>query len=75
MAEVIGIVGLVASIFQLCTCINAGVKKVNELYNTPAEIHILQVSKTPLYIRALYGLLVLGRDISLLPIASQSGGD
>jgi uncharacterized protein with PQ loop repeat len=75
MAEVIRVVGLVASIFQLYDCINAGVQKVNELYEAPAEIRILQVSNASLYIWALYGLLVLGTDASLLPIASQSGGD
>jgi hypothetical protein len=75
MAEVIGIVGLVASIFQLCDCINVGVQKVKEIYEAPAQIRILQVSKASLYIWALYGLLVLGTHASLLPIASHSGGD
>jgi hypothetical protein len=48
MAEIIGIVGLVVSILQLCDYINAGVKKVNELYEGPAEIRTLQVSETSL---------------------------
>jgi hypothetical protein len=47
MAEIIGIVGLVASILQLCDYINAGVKKANELYEAPAEIRTFQVSKNP----------------------------
>jgi hypothetical protein len=70
MAEIIGIMGLVANIFQLCNLINDGVQKVYELYEAPAEIRILQVSEASLYIEALYRLLVLGTDPSLLPIAS-----
>jgi hypothetical protein len=50
MAEIIGIVGLLASILQMCDYLNTGVKKVNELYETPAEIRTLQVSENaPIY--------------------------
>jgi hypothetical protein len=70
MAELIGILGLGANIFQLCHYVNDGVQQAIKLYEAPAEIRRFQVSDVSLYIGALYSLLLLGTDASLLRIAS-----
>jgi hypothetical protein len=42
MAEVLGVV---ASILNLCQAVAEGVSRVNELYRAPAEIKTLQVGE------------------------------